>query len=391
MKDRITTILEHWFIQEPALFQVLCTHEITANSRMDCPVRSGRRKVEYNPDYVSEMSDEGLEEALRAEAIRILLKHPYERKPDGCSQQAIAIGSNLVVGDNYRYGNFNIEKPADYELESGKSYEWYSRKIQEMLPPGSSGDGEGDEGASSGSGDEGAEGKFDDRFKSNADKNRSLSELWDEDELTVAMINGIIEGCQDWGSLAGDFVETLKASTRAKINWRNVLSGFRASILSSRRKLTRMRPNRRYGFEQMGSKREYDTKLLVAVDVSGSISSESLSYFYGVINSAFRYGFEAIDVIQFDCGVRVVQNLKQVMRDVAVLGRGGTSFQEPVDYAHENGYDGLLILTDGYAPEPVVPDNMRCKMIWVCQDSYCYEQHHHWMEKSGRVCTIELR
>ena len=68
------------------------------------------------------------------------------------------------------------------------------------------------------------------------------------------------------------------------------------------------------------------------------------------------------------------------MRDVLAIGRGGTSFQEPIEYAHENGY----------APEPMIPDNMRCKIIWVCQDKSCYEQHHHWMEKSGRVCTIEL-
>ena len=378
MKDRITTILEHWFIQEPALFQVLCSHEIVANTLMDCPVRSGRRRVEYNPDFVAQMTDGGLEEALRTEAVRILLKHPYERRPEGCSQQAIAVGSNLVVGDNYHYGNFQIERPEDYELKGGMPYEWYSRKIQEMLPPGQGGAGED------------GEGKYSDKLNGNADRNRSLSELWDEDELAVAMINGIIEGCQDWGTLGGNFVEQLKASTKAKINWRNVLSGFRASILSSRRKLTRMRPSRRYGFEQMGSKFEYDTKLLVAVDVSGSVSSESLSYFYGVINSAFRYGFETIDVIQFDCGVRVVQSLKQVMRDVTVLGRGGTSFQEPVNYAHENGYDGLLILTDGYAPEPIIPDNMRCKIIWVCEDKNCYEQHRHWMEKSGRVCTIDL-
>ena len=205
------------------------------------------------------------------------------------------------------------------------------------------------------------------------------------------MINGVIEGCTSWGSLAGAFAEQLKASTKAKINWRNVFSGFRASILSSKRKLTRMRPNRRTGFENMGSIRRFDTKLLVAVDVSGSISSESLSYFYGVVNSAFRYGFESIDVIQFDCGVRVVQSLKKVMREVIAIGRGGTSFQEPVEYAHENDYDGLLILTDGYAPEPWIPENMRCKIIWVCQDKNCYERHHHWMEKSGRVCTIELR
>ena len=372
MKDRITTIIEHWFIQEPALFQVLCTHELVSNPQIACPVRSGRRRIEYNPDYLREMTDEGLEEALRTEAVRILLKHPYERKPDGCCQQAVSLGSNIVVGDNYKYASFIIDKPSDYGLPAGRAYEWYSRQIQSMLPRENGGDGEGD-------------------GKRDSDKNRDLSELWEEDDLTVALINGIIESCTSWGSLAGAFAEQLKASTRARIDWRNVFSGFRASILSSKRKLTRMKPNRRTGFENMGSIRRFDTKLLVAVDVSGSISSKSLSYFYGVVNSAFRYGFESIDVIQFDCGVRLVQNLKKVMKNVLAVGRGGTSFQEPIEYAHENGYDGLLILTDGYAPEPRLPGNMRCKIIWVCQDKDCYEAHRHWMEKFGRVCTIELR
>ena len=378
MKERITQILEHWFLQEPALFQVVCSHELTPNQQMSCPVRSGKRRIEYNPDYLEQMTDQGLEEALRTEAVRILLKHPYERRPDGCSRLAIALGSNVVIGDNYNYSSFNIDKPADYGLPSGRTYEWYSRKIQEQLPDEESGDG----GVSS-SGNGNADNP--------SDKNRDLSDLWDEDELALTMIDGIIDGCTSWGSLAGAFAEKLKASTKARINWRNVFSGFRASILSSKRKLTRMRPNRRTGYENMGSIRQFDTKLLVAVDVSGSISSESLSYFYGVINSAFRYGFEAIDVIQFDCGVRLVHSLKKVMKEVLAVGRGGTSFQEPIEYAAVNGYDGLLILTDGYAPEPVIPANMRCKIIWVCQDSNCYEQHHQWMEKTGRVCTIELK
>ncbi len=395
MKERITRILERWFISEPALFQVLCTHSIEPNPSMPCPVRSGARKVEYNPDFLGEMGDQALEQALRTEAIRILLKHPYQRKPDACSQQAVAVGSNLTIGDNYQFGNLNIERPKDFELPSGREYEWYSRRIQELLPPSAGGDGNGD-GAPGGmpSRTAGSGGKGDhraDRLAAQADRNTALSELWAEDELTVAMIDGIIEGCKDWGTLAGNFAERLKASAKAKINWRNVLSGFRASILSTHRKLTRMRPNRRTGFDNMGSIRRFDTKLLVAVDVSGSISSPDLSYFFGVINSAFRYGFTAVDVIQFDAGIQVVQTLKKVMQDVTVLGRGGTSFQEPIDYAHENGYDGLVILTDGYAPEPVIPDHMRCKLVWVCNDRSSYEDSHRWMEKSGRVCMMELR
>ena len=362
MRERITRILERWFLGDPALFQVLCMHSIEENSRMACPVRSGRRKLEYNPDWVKEMSDEALDQALRTEAVRILLKHPYQRKPDACSQEAVAVGSNITIGDNYTYGNLRIEHPADYELPAGRPYEWYSRRIQEMLPEGAG------------------------QSQSNTD----LSELWEEDELSVVLIDGIIESTKEWGSLAGSFAEKLKASTRSKINWRNVLSGFRASILSSKRKLTRMRPNRRTDFENMGSIRRFDTKLLVAVDVSGSISSQDLSYFYGVINSAFRYGFTEVDTIQFDAGVRVVQPLKKVIKDVGVVGRGGTSFQEPIQYAHENGYDGLVMLTDGYAPEPLIPNHMKTKIVWVCRDRRSYDDCHRWMERSGRVCIMEL-
>ena len=391
MRERITRILERWFISEPALFQVLCTHSIEENASMPCPVRSGARKVEYNPDFVKEMSDEALDQALRTEAIRILLKHPYQRKPDACSQQAISVGSNLTIGDNYQFGSLRMEQPGDYDLPTGREYEWYSRRIQELLPPEADGDGNG---AGNGNDTRGQGGDGDprtDRLSDNADKNSALSELWDEDDLAVVMIDGIIENTKDWGSLAGNFAEQLKASAKARINWRNVLSGFRASILSTKRKLTRMRPNRRTGFDNMGSIRRFDTKVLVAVDVSGSISSSDLSYFYGVVNSAFRYGFTAVDVIQFDAGVRVVQSLKKVLRDVIAVGRGGTSFQEPIDYANENGYNGLVILTDGYAPQPVLPDNMRCKLVWVCNNRDSYESSHGWMEKTGRVCTMELR
>ena len=152
-----------------------------------------------------------------------------------------------------------------------------------------------------------------------------------------------------------------------------------------------MKPSRRSGFDQMGSVREFSTKVLVAVDVSESISSESLSYFYGVVNSAFRYGVEALDVVEFDCGITKVCSLRKKLKTVEALGRGGTSFNEPIRYAHENGYDGLVILTDGYAPEPVIPQGFRCGILWVCENRESYATHEHWMKRSGRVCVMELQ
>lgn len=377
MRERINHILEQWALVEPALFRVLCLHELVENRSMPCPVRSGRRRVEYNPLYLQEISDMALDQALRVEAVRILLRHPYERRPEGCGSQAMALGSTLVVGDNYALECFNIERPSDWDLPRGREYEWYSRRIQEQLPDSEIGTKTG-----------GAE-TLCEALRDQSAKDSALSELWEEDEMTVTLINGIIAGTEDWGSLAGTFAERLKASLVAKIDWKQILAGFRASVLSSKRKLTRMRPNRRTGFDAMGSIRRFDAKVLVAVDVSGSIPSKDLSYFYGAINSAFRYGFTSVDTIQFDAGVRVVQPLKKTMREVTVIGRGGTSFREPIAYAHENGYDGLVILTDGFAPQPPIPEGMRCKIVWVCNSRENYERHERWMRKSGRVCFME--
>lgn len=327
-----------------------------------CPIRSGCGRVEYNPDFVREMSDTALEEALKTEAIRILLKHPYERRPDGCSAEALSVGSNLTVADNYSFARFYMKIPADYGFKSGLAYEAYARLAEKNAE-------ESDE--------------------RNADTD--LSKLWEDDPLQVALINGIIDGIKGWGSLSGDLAERVRASSRASLDWKKVLFGFRAQVLSQERHLTRMRPSRRTGFDNMGSVRQFTSRLLIALDVSGSISSEALSYFLGVVNSAFKYGITEIEVIQFEYTVTASQTLRHALKETIAVGRGGTNFQAPIDYAAERDFDGLIILTDGYAPEPVIPAHFKTPILWVCESNEAYRQHENMMRKSGRVCTMQLR
>lgn len=362
MRARFDKIIERWFVSEPALFVVICSHEIIANDKIRCPLRSGCGRVEYNPDFVREMSDTALEETLKTEAIRILLKHPYERRPDGCGAEAISIGSNLAVSDNYPFARFNMKLPADYGFKPGLAYEAYARLAERN-------------------------GTESDRRDANTD----LSELWDDDPLQIALLNGLIDGIKDWGSLSGDLAERVKASPRASIDWKKVLFGFRAQVLSQERHLTRMRPSRRTGFDNMGSVRKFTSRLLVALDVSGSISSDAISYFLGVVNSAFKYGITEIEVIQFECEVTASQTLTHALRGTIAVGRGGTNFQAPIDYAAERDVDGLVILTDGEAPEPVIPAGFRANILWVCESELAYREHADWMRKSGRVCTMKLR
>lgn len=180
------------------------------------------------------------------------------------------------------------------------------------------------------------------------------------------------------------------ANTKAKIDYRKVLSGFRASVLLTKRNLTRMRPNRLSGFDNMGSIRRFNTNILVAVDVSGSVDDKSLSHFFSIVNRAFKYGIENIDVMQFDTELKDVVHFEKAKKEVHVLGRGGTSFQPIFDYVVKHPeYDGLLIFTDGEAPIPKVNNKMRCKVAWICNTLNNYNRNKEWMQKIGRCCSVQ--
>ena len=370
MLERITKITERWFLCEEPLFSAFCTHRVAENRDMACYVRVGKGVIEFNPDLCEDISDRELEERLRVEVIRILLKHPYDRQPDGCSTLARALGSNCVIGDAYYLHKIKMERPQDFELPSNQHYEYYARRIQKMLPDNEmfqSGDDEGD-----------------------ADSNSDIAANWEQDELMSAQLNEAIRNVNSWGSMPGNLVEEIIASTKARVDYRKILAGFRATILSEKRKLTRMRPNRRFGFDAMGSRYDFTTRMIIGVDCSGSISKEDLKNFYSTINRFFKYGIKEIDVVQFDVQLYEVQTLLKASENIKVSGRGGTCFQPFIDFvAQHPEYDGALIYTDGYAQTPKIPAGMNTPLCWVLRSEKELKEHEDWMRKSGRVCVIE--
>ena len=366
MKERIAKITERWFLSEEPLFSVFCTHRVVENREMKCCARVGKGLVEVNPVLCEDLSDRELEERLRVEVIRILLKHPYDRQPDGCSATARALGSNCVITDSYYLHHIEMDNPQDFQLPSHQHFEYYARRIQQLLPQSQWGqDGEPDE-------------------------NSDIAANWQQDELMAAQVNEVIRNVKAWGSMPGGLVEQIIASTKARVDYRKILAGFRASILSEKRKLTRMRPNRRFGFDAMGSRYDFITRMIIGVDCSGSISSKDLKNFYSTINRFFKYGIKQIDVVQFDTQLGEVQTLLKASTNIKVTGRGGTCFQPFIDFvAKHPEYDGALIYTDGYAPQPKVPATMHTPLCWVLRSERELKEHETWMRQSGRLCIIE--
>ncbi|MBR3029666.1 MAG: hypothetical protein IKH93_00770 [Bacteroidales bacterium] len=374
--DYISKMTDIWFLTEPALFGAFCRHKLTPNEGMECPVRVGKGRLEYNPSLVQNMTYEDVERSFRIEMIRTLMLHPYCRKPVSCGDPACAKGSDLAISTCYSIPG--MITPSQCGLPEGQHYEWYAHRCVGNNPVSP---------IPQDSDDETGAGCLDQQV---SDSNGGQAELWEEDQWMQEGIRQAVEQISSWGSLPGELVDKIQAALKPKLDYRKVLSGFRSSILCSKRKLTRMRPNRRSGFQYMGSIRQLRTNYLVAVDVSGSVSDDDLKFFFSTINRFFKYGVEKIDALTFDTSLGEPVTLTRAKAGFKVKGRGGTNFQPVVDYMAEHGeYDGLIIFTDGYAPKPEIPARLRGRLLWILRSEKEYNEHRKWMRESGRVCFME--
>lgn len=414
IRQRIAHIIEKWLLVEPLLLATWTSHALVSEPRIQT-IRVQRGRIEYSPSFIQQLSDRHLEATLRFEALRILLKHPYSRRQ---AHSAISYAaSNLTLQE---YLQTDLPFPRARDVFGDRSCDqqffefYYHQLLDQQSPPAPTSNPAGTvsgpptaemAAAETGTGEaapatsEGAAGQT---LPSGGVSNDCPSDLllaytdptlsgventdqWDQDELLSDRLDELVRTAQandSWGSIGGQLRAHILANLHPKLNYRAVLRQFRTSILSQQRRLTRMKPNRRYGFTYMGSRRDFTTRLLFAIDVSGSMGTEDLRHGFSVVNRFFNYGISAIDVIQFDVEISArVTTLRRAKHEVKLTGRGGTSFDPVLAYLDEHrDYDGLIIYTDGYAPCPQPPQNRRTRILWL----FVHEEHY-------RRCYPNLR
>ena len=132
-EERFRHLAEQWFLSEPAFFAVYCTHKLVMNPNICCAVRTGKGRIEYNPDMIGSLSDNALEETVGIEMICLFLKHPYERRPEHCSGSRMLAASDMAIWSNYRFSYCVIDSPDSAGLPEGQSYEWYLAHLRAKL------------------------------------------------------------------------------------------------------------------------------------------------------------------------------------------------------------------------------------------------------------------
>lgn len=400
--NKIDQVITNWFSSDPILLGVWCLMEKIEDTKIktvSIDTRNTSVSFRYNPDFLAKCNDEQLEFIMVSECFKVLLKHPTTRlkKPKNISNYSSQLTVNELLNKNFPLLSDDeyFITPEGFKLKPKMWYEYYFEEVMKQCDIFNSqmkqmfGSLQGDEknqnsnqqqsNGDSGKGEGEGKNKKDDKNSNGKDENPlkeymnpgNGNEYWEENDLFDANVKNMVDenksSMKNWGKYTGDSMSEIIVANTPKISYKEIIRRFNNSIISTKQFPSRMKVNRRYDLAQPGKKREYKSKIIFAVDSSGSMSNDDLMEGLTVINSVCKHA--NIDYVLFDTEIKLIEKkIKKAKKNFKILGRGGTDFQEVCDYANTHKADGLVIYTDGYAPEPKKPNT---KVLWLMTNSNC--------------------
>lgn len=156
---------------------------------------------------------------------------------------------------------------------------------------------------------------------------------------------------------------------KPEISWSKYLKRV-ISVYPSGYKKTITRKNRRQPdrLDLRGVLRNHISKILVAIDISGSITDEEIKEILREIFNLIKNNNVKVTLSEIDNEVRRVYEVKNKNDLRPKLDRrGGTEFSPLFKYANNNGFKDHLIIyfTDGMGEEKLTVKPMNNNIIWV--------------------------
>lgn len=398
-KTRIEKVLLKWFVDDPLMFGMYNMVDKTPDKTQESlgiNTKHNPPKITYNPNFVNALSEEVLETVLASEGFKLLLRHPTSRLlfPENIS----SISSNVTVNQTMNHNFSKIEGldivedfSQEMGLERNQYFEEYFRNIMDQSDKalstisqmwGSLSEEQKNEvkkevekmmeGPET---DEDGYAKFDsasDALKNYTDPNATANKDWKENSLVDADVDNYVKqnkgSAKQWGTWTGRAMDDIIVANTSKISYKELLRRFNQTVTSTKSVSSRMKQNRRYDLASPGYRREYQSKVIFAIDTSGSMSDDDLKEGMASCNSILKHS--EVEYILFDTEItHIEKNYRKAKKTFKAHGRGGTDFQEVIDYTNERVADGLIIFTDGYASAPTRPRGT--KVLWLFTDKDC--------------------
>lgn len=169
------------------------------------------------------------------------------------------------------------------------------------------------------------------------------------------------------GKVPAGIERALSGARNATVNWREALRRAFYSTIPSDYAWTH--PNRRHvhnGLYLPGIVKEGIGDIAIAVDCSGSISSQQLGLFEEEVNSILSENPNRVHVLYFDAEIHRCDVYEQGQPiQLRPVGGGGTDFCPAFTYIEQNGIDlqTLIFLTDLWGAFP--PSEPGYPVIWA--------------------------
>lgn len=374
--DRMNKVMANWFTEDPMLLNSWVLVEKIVDKKQETigiDSRSAPPQIRYNPNFVNTVSVEQLEMVMASECFKLLLKHPTTRIQE--PKEATALASTISVDELMKkdfekipgmkeamifakdFGFPEKSYMEDYRRRLLEQQEKVQKTLQKMFGNNMPDKDKNEDGEGEGEGQEGqGEG---DQFKEFNGSGQALKDYmnpngtsnkdWGQNDFLDAevqnMVNNFKGSAKMWGKFTGDCIEEIVIANTPKISYKEILRRFHTSVQTSLQYMTRMKPNRRFDLEQQGRRRKTTTKVLFAIDSSGSMSDEDLAEGFAVVNSCLRHA--KVDYMLWDTEIKFVETkFKKAKEKFKVYGRGGTSPEKVLKYAEEHKYDGVIIYSD---------------------------------------------
>lgn len=200
------------------------------------------------------------------------------------------------------------------------------------------------------------------------------TEGWEENTLVDQEIqeitHHIAENGSRWGNVSGGLLQAILAANTPKFDPRTVLRRFKANTVDKYTEDTRMRPDRRKGFDVPGKRHKFRSRILIAIDCSGSMSDEDVERGCAIINKFVKHADVSYCFWDGVCGPFTQQ--KQKSTEFKLIGRGCTNPDCVLEAIKERKakFDGLVFITDnGFCWER--PEHMANKIFLIHTADAC--------------------
>ncbi len=163
-----------------------------------------------------------------------------------------------------------------------------------------------------------------------------------------------------------NMISSLKNS-KGELPWNLYLKRLMGTVESDKKK-TITRRNRRQPerLDIRGQLRSHKASIVVALDISGSISDEEFNQAIKEVISIVKNYNHEITIIECDSEIRRVYKVKSA-KDIKdrINTRGGTTFTPVFEYANQHKVNLLIYFTDGKGEEKLLTNPKRYKTLWV--------------------------